>query len=584
MHLKSYLFSIVKNLYRHKMNYLINVTLLQLVLVMSSTFVLSTLFQIMLKLSGETQLNKENYVHVLFTPVNLVLTLLFILILALFMLIEFSFLTLLTYGYYKQEHYALKTILHRALTTYKQLFGIQLLYFILYFILTLPIAHLSLSSILTQDLYIPKFITGEIVKTPLGFWLYTLTMIVLAFLNYRLILVIPLMILDGRKVSQSMKLSWRLTGQHQFKLITVIITLQTALIIVMTILFSIVVMVFSIIDPQGNHWLATPILFIILKGLFFLGTVITKLILVATLVYYLINHHHLNPSLKVVPPRPYSRTIKCFLVVLLAMASAASIYELRTYSFNDKVEIIAHRGFVKKGVENSFESLKAAGALHVDYVEMDIVMTRDQQFAVIHDNQLKRLTGHEGHVQDMTLAELQQLTLRQGEWTSKIMSLEEAVQQARKQQTQLLIELKPYGQEPANYVDILLEHLERLHVGQHAKLMSLDYDLISKVKTRTHSIPCGYIIPFQIGDLPKTNLDFYLIEDFSYSPELASQAHQMNKKLYVWTVNGEDDIVKYLNTPIDGIITDDPDIVNAQKQTFLFENQYAARAIRALLY
>ncbi|HHU6751519.1 TPA: hypothetical protein ACUI23_002245 [Staphylococcus pseudintermedius] len=34
---------------------------------------------------------------------------------------------------------------------------------------------------------------------------------------------------------------------------------------------------------------------------------------------------------------------------------------MHAHPFNNRVDIIAHRGFVKKGVENSRESLKAAG-------------------------------------------------------------------------------------------------------------------------------------------------------------------------------------------------------------------------------
>ncbi|MDI1802538.1 glycerophosphodiester phosphodiesterase family protein, partial [Staphylococcus aureus] len=55
--------------------------------------------------------------------------------------------------------------------------------------------------------------------------------------------------------------------------------------------------------------------------------------------------------------------------------------------------IIGHRGFEDKGVENSIPSLKAAAKANVEYVELDTIMTKDKQFVVSHDNNLKRLTG-----------------------------------------------------------------------------------------------------------------------------------------------------------------------------------------------
>lgn len=584
MGLKKYISEIYRNLYQNKVSYIINAALLQIIMVLVSSFYLSFLFQLMLNFSRETQLNKENFVHIISTPINIIIIAIFIFSLAFLMFIEFSFLTLLTYGYYKKESYALKSIIKSAVRAFRQLFGLQFLFFILYFILTLPLANLGMSSLLTEDLYIPKFITGEIVKTPLGLGMYSLIMIILAFINYRLILVLPLAMLSDYTLLQSIKWSWILTKKHPYKLLLVIIVLQTALMLSILAMILLVVLIFSIIDPHGNHFFFSSLLFIILKALIFFGTVMAKLILVSTLVYYLIDQGNISKKLEVIPERPYSSVFKLIVTLLLATAALTSMYELRHDSFNKNVEIIGHRGYVKEGVENSMESLKAAGKMNVDYVEMDIVMTKDKEFAVIHDNELKRLAGSTRNVQDMSLSELKKMKIHQDGFNSKIMSLEEAVRQAEHQNTKLLIELKPYGHEPKNYVTILLDELNRLDVGKNAKLMSLDYQLMNDIKKTGYDIECGYIIPFQIGDLPKSSLDFYLIEDFSYSPILVKQAHKMNKKLYVWTVNGEEDITKYLNAQVDGIITDDADIVFQKKKEFLYQNKYSERALRALFY
>lgn len=584
MNLKKYIVEIYRNLYQNKMSYIINATLLQMIMIIISTFYLSFLFQLMLIFSNETQLNKENFLHIISTPINIIITLIFIFSFAFLMFIEFSFLTLLIYGHYKKETYSLKSIIRSASKTYRQLFGFQLLFFIFYFILTMPLANLGMSSILTEGLYIPKFITGEIMKTPIGLGIYSLTMIILAFVNYRLILVMPLTMLSDYTLSQSIKQSWILTRRHPYKLLMVIVILQAGLLSSMVAIVSLIITFFSIIDPQGNHFITSSLLFITLKALIFCGTVMVKLILVSTLVYYLMNQVNITKNLDVIPARSYSWIFKVIATILLATASIASMYEFRNDSFNKKIEIIGHRGFVKEGVENSIESLKAARKMDVDYVEMDIVMTKDHQFAVIHDNELNRLAKIDNEVQNMNLSDLKKLTITQDNHISKIMSLQQAVRQAKHQNTKLLIELKPYGKEPSNYIDILINELKNLDVMKDAKLMSLDYQLMEDIKKRKPDIECGYIIPFQIGDLPKSNLDFYLIEDFSYSPNLVIQAHKMHKQLYVWTVNGEEDITKYLNSQIDGIITDDADIVKKKKNEFLYHNKYFERALRILTY
>jgi len=36
-----------------------------------------------------------------------------------------------------------------------------------------------------------------------------------------------------------------------------------------------------------------------------------------------------------------------------------------------------------------------------------------------------------------------------------------------------------------------------------------------------------------------------------------TQAHEMKKELYVWTINDKQKLTKYLQQPIDGLITDE---------------------------
>ena len=56
--------------------------------------------------------------------------------------------------------------------------------------------------------------------------------------------------------------------------------------------------------------------------------------------------------------------------------------------------------------------------------------------------------------------------------------------------------------------------------------------------------------------LKRSQLTFLSIEDFSYQEDLVTQAHEMKKELYVWTINDEQKLTAYLQRPVDGIITD----------------------------
>lgn len=82
---------------------------------------------------------------------------------------------------------------------------------------------------------------------------------------------------------------------------------------------------------------------------------------------------------------------------------------------NHDIFVTAHRGGDwRNAPENSLQSLKRAGGLGVDIVEMDLKRKKDGQFVLMHDKTLDRTTTGSGPVSEHTLDELQRLTLRAG--------------------------------------------------------------------------------------------------------------------------------------------------------------------------
>ena len=71
------------------------------------------------------------------------------------------------------------------------------------------------------------------------------------------------------------------------------------------------------------------------------------------------------------------------------------------------MQILAHRGIIKSYPENSMAALMSA--VHGDFrVETDLHLTKDNQFLIIHDETLERLTGQNINVSDITIAEATQ--------------------------------------------------------------------------------------------------------------------------------------------------------------------------------
>jgi glycerophosphoryl diester phosphodiesterase len=74
--------------------------------------------------------------------------------------------------------------------------------------------------------------------------------------------------------------------------------------------------------------------------------------------------------------------------------------------------IVGHRGTVKFAPENTFAAFDRAIELGVDVIELDVRKTADGYLVVMHDATVDRTTDGHGRIDEMTLEEIQELTIR----------------------------------------------------------------------------------------------------------------------------------------------------------------------------
>ena len=70
------------------------------------------------------------------------------------------------------------------------------------------------------------------------------------------------------------------------------------------------------------------------------------------------------------------------------------------------VKVLGHRGCAGIGPENTIRGFKRAMDLGVDFIELDVRMSRDRKLVVIHDDKVDRTTNDNGYVRDLTFEEL----------------------------------------------------------------------------------------------------------------------------------------------------------------------------------
>jgi glycerophosphodiester phosphodiesterase len=564
--------NVLKNINRYKFTYISIAAIIQLMLI-CGLWLISRIFQLALTLAGEEHLDKNNILHILTNPYSFVILNLLVLIVAFFMFIEFSILTFTIYGQLTEKQYSFRSILDNAWNKTKNLAGFQTLFFIFYFLITIPTINLGVKSVLAKNLFIPKFISSEIMKTNSGLIVWGLIMIVFAYLNLRLIFTLPLTAVGDENILDSIKRSWELTKTGKRKLVLTILLFEIIYLLIAAVLTGVITYICIYFDNDGNNPIIQTLFFSSISGIIFFLGVISKVTVITSLITVLIDHNEISEKLvnNLNENKKKSRLVVTLTTVIIVVAVLVNGFNIYGNGVNKNIETIAHRGYVAKGVENSIEALEGAAEVGADYVEFDIILTKDNKFVVMHDYNLKRLAGLNKRVQDMNFDEVVGLTIKQGDYTSKIPSLEEFVNKAKELNMKLVIELKPHGAEPSNYIDILIGEIKRLKLENY-KFMSLNSKVMEELETKVPNLETGYVIPLQFGNFHRSNVDFFVIEDFSYRDRLVEQARKENKQVFVWTINDPALITKYLQSPADAIITDEPELVKNEKD--ILENDY----------
>ena len=92
----------------------------------------------------------------------------------------------------------------------------------------------------------------------------------------------------------------------------------------------------------------------------------------------------------------------------------------------------------------------------------------------------------------------------------------------------------------------------------------------------------GYLYFFAIGDIPSLKGDILIMEEAEATPRKIRAIHAAGKEAIVWTVNTPSSISKFVNSEIDGIISDHPRAVLEAMQESRSLSDY--RAIRQKIF
>ena len=217
----------------------------------------------------------------------------------------------------------------------------------------------------------------------------------------------------------------------------------------------------------------------------------------------------------------------------------------------------------KNGVQNTIPALiETSQTYHPDYVEMDIRETKDKQFVVMHDENLRHLAGVNKKVNELTLAELTKLTVRENGQSAPLPSFDEYLKAADRLDQKLLIEIKIPLKEDVNAVsENFLQRYKKDIEAKNHQVQSLSFDLSRSLKKQDSSTFVSYIMTYNLIGVPKSNVDAFSVEISTLDSEFVEKAHDYGKKVYAWDVNDANTVQRMRLYNVDGLITDDIPVV-----------------------
>lgn len=200
--------------------------------------------------------------------------------------------------------------------------------------------------------------------------------------------------------------------------------------------------------------------------------------------------------------------------------------------------LLGHRGAraLKSIPENTIASFDQALADGCDGFEFDVRLTEDGEAVVCHDAKVG------GYDVARTLAKQ----------ASQLPRLRDVLQRYR--DSFLDIELKVKGLERIT-LDLFLRHKPR----KGFVVSSFIPGILKSLRAEDATVPLGYICEFknQLRLWSELPVEYVIAHQALVDAEIIRKVKGAGKKIMVWTVNAPEDMKRFAESGVDGIISDD---------------------------
>jgi len=227
----------------------------------------------------------------------------------------------------------------------------------------------------------------------------------------------------------------------------------------------------------------------------------------------------------------------------------------------------AHRGDPTHAPESTLAGFQMAAELGVEMVEFDVHLTADGQLVVMHDGSVDRCTDGTGKIADMTLQQVQSLDA--GSWFGpefagqRVPTFAQAAA-ALPAPIWLNIHLKTVDQAASlGFEETFVQAFKQANLRGRAHVVHHDLESLNRVRTLFPELALGWL-PMCSDGLEyirrSRSAGFTVLQPGRdmMSAEFCRAAHEAGMTANVFYANTAPDMRQYIEWGVDGILTDDP--------------------------
>ncbi|KAF0484073.1 PLC-like phosphodiesterase [Gigaspora margarita] len=235
------------------------------------------------------------------------------------------------------------------------------------------------------------------------------------------------------------------------------------------------------------------------------------------------------------------------------------------YRIGSKTKCVGHRGYPVKYPENTFISLEETINIGAEGIESDVRLTKDGQVIMMHDTTLDRTTNGTGSVDERYWnGYIEYLVTEKNEKVPKLQKVLDLLKREENKNIFFIMDIKE-----DNDIKILDAIADLIYLNKPYNFQSQiylgiwTYDFLIKARQVLPHLPISYIgsnisvARDQFFDKVESfNMEYtYILEDTS---GFFAQIRNSGKKLFVWTVDSENDMRGLFSYGVDAILSNDP--------------------------